>query len=914
MKVFAILTDYYDNIIYSSFVYTNYIIILGVITLNKRLIIIDGNSIINRAFYALPELMNKDGLHTNAIYGFTTMLFKIIDTYKPTHISVAFDKKAPTFRHLEYENYKAGRKKMPDELREQMEPLKKLLDSFKIHRLELEGYEADDIIGTVSQKAEENDYKVFIVTGDKDAIQLASNNTTTLITKKGIAEVEEYDFDKVMEKYQMTPTQFIDLKGLMGDKSDNIPGVPGIGEVTGIKLIKEFGSIENLLENTESLKGSVKKKIEENKESAIMSKRLATIIRDMPVDINLDELKLEQYDTDEVIKLFNEFGFNSLISKISNNVSNEENTVQEERNINVNKLENIDEFISQIKEKGYVLLKTVTKVGNLLNKNILYMFLSLDDTNIYYIDESNIGDFKDILSSKEIKKCGYNLKEDYIALRSYGIKLENMNFDITISEYLIDSASSTYSYDNIAAKYLNKKLVSKEELLGKGAKSKKYEDLDIDSLKNHIGDILYVVYNVMPMMEEKIKEMNMDSLFYDVEMPLVEVLGFMEYEGVKVDKEKLEELNVEFSASIETLEKDIFELAGEKFNINSPKQLGVILFEKLELPAVKKTKTGYSTNAEVLESLKDKHPIINKISEYRQIVKLKSTYVDGLLNIINPVSKRIHSSFNQTITTTGRISSTEPNLQNIPVRLELGRNLRKVFISDENHKLVDADYSQIELRVLASISGDENMIDAFRHEEDIHTRTASQVFGVPIDEVTSELRGAAKAVNFGIVYGISDFGLSQNLHIPVKKAKTYIDSYLAKYPKIKEYMDNVIEQGTEDGYVTTILNRRRYIPEITSRNTILKNLGKRLAMNAPIQGSAADIIKIAMVNVHNKLEENNLKSKLILQVHDELIIEAHEDEIDIVRDIMKKEMENAISMDVTLKVDLNVGKSWYETK
>lgn len=909
-------SNYYDNIIYSTLVYNKYIIILGVIILNKRLIIIDGNSIINRAFYALPELMNKDGLHTNAIYGFTTMLFKIIETYKPTHISVAFDKKAPTFRHLEYKDYKAGRKKMPDELRVQMEPLKKLLDSFKIHRLELEGFEADDIIGTVSLVAEQNDYKVYIVTGDKDAIQLASNNTTTLITKKGIAEVEEYDFDKVMEKYQMTPNQFIDLKGLMGDKSDNIPGVPGVGEVTGIKLIKEFGSIENLIENTDKLKGSVKTKIEENKESAIMSKRLATIIRDMPIQIDLDELKLEQYDTDEVIKLFSEFGFNSLISKISNNASGDENApaVQEELNISINKLENINDFINEINEKKYVLLKTVTKSDNLLNKNILHMFLSLDDKNIYYIDEENIEDFKEILSSKEIKKYGYNLKEDYIALRSYGIKLENMDFDITISEYLIDSASSTYSYDNIAAKYLNKKLTSKEELLGKGVKAKKYVDLDFETLKIHIGDILYVVYNTMPMMEEKIKEMDMDSLFYDVEMPLVEVLGFMEYEGIKVDKEKLEELNVEFTASIQTLEKDIYELAGDKFNINSPKQLGVILFEKLELPVVKKTKTGYSTDAEVLDKLKDKHPIINKISEYRQIVKLKSTYVDGLLNIMNPISKRIHSSFNQTITTTGRISSTEPNLQNIPVRLELGRNLRKVFIADDNCQFVDADYSQIELRVLASISGDESMIDAFKHEEDIHTKTASQVFDVELDEVTSELRSAAKAVNFGIVYGISDFGLSQNLHIPVKKAKGYIDAYLAKYPRIKEYMDNVIEEAINDGHVRTILNRRRYIPEINSRNNILKNLGKRLAMNAPIQGSAADIIKIAMVNVHNKLEENNLKSKLILQVHDELIIETYEDEIDIVKDIMRKEMENAFSMDVTLKVDLNVGKSWYDTK
>ncbi|CEK31135.1 DNA polymerase I [[Clostridium] sordellii] len=880
--------------------------------MDKTLVIIDGNSIINRAFYALPDLTNKQGLHTNAIYGFTTMLFKIIENYKPTHISVAFDKKAPTFRHLEYKEYKAGRKKMPDELREQIEPLKNLLDAFKINRLELEGYEADDIIGTVSLKAEKEGYKVFIVTGDKDAIQLASKTTTTLITKKGVGEVDEFDFDEVMKKYEMTPNQFIDLKGLMGDKSDNIPGVPGIGEVTGIKLIKEFGSIENIIENVDSIKGSSRKKIEEHKDLAIMSKRLATIIRDVPIDITIDDLSFGDYDKANVIEVFNELGFNSLISRIGENsdVESESDNI----NLSIKELVNIEEFIKDVKSKKSLILKAIRKNGNILEKNLMTIYLSINGEDIYYINEENLDKIRELLISDEIKKYGYELKDDYITLRPYGIFLNNMYFDISIAEYLIDSSSANYTYDSIAMNYFGQKIKSTEELLGKGVKAKKIEELEKEEIDKHIGNIINLVERVNPKMEDKLKSMDMDGLFYHVEMPLVEVLGYMEFEGVMVDKEKLVELGEEFKLSIDKLESEIYLLAGEEFNINSPKQLGVILFEKLELPVIKKTKTGYSTNAEVLERLRDKHEIIDKITEYRQIVKLKSTYVDGLINIINPISHRIHSSFNQTITTTGRISSTEPNLQNIPVRLELGRNIRKVFIANKGCELVDADYSQIELRVLAHMSQDEHMIDAFNHDIDIHTKTASQVFGIDINDVTSEQRSAAKAVNFGIVYGISDFGLSQNLKIPVKEAKTYIDNYLNTYEDIKTYMDNTIEEAKKDGYVKTILNRRRYIPEINSGNVILKNLGKRLAMNAPIQGSAADIIKIAMVNVYKKLEEKNLKSKLILQVHDELIIETCEDEIEIVSKIVKDEMEHAVSMDVNLDVDLNVGKSWYETK
>ena len=884
--------------------------------MDKRLIIIDGNSIINRAFYALPDMTNSEGLHTNAVYGFTRMLFKIIDDYKPTHISVAFDMKAPTFRHKEFSEYKAGRKKMPNELGQQLQPLKELLDTFNIHRMEMAGFEADDLIGTVAKKAENDDFKVYIVTGDKDAIQLASNKTTTLITKKGVGEVEEYNYDSVVERYEMTPTQFIDLKGLMGDKSDNIPGAPGIGEKTGIKLIKEFSSIENLIENTNQLKGSVKKKIEENKDQAVFSKKLATIITDVPIEISLDELSYGDYDKNAVIEEFKKFGFNTLIKQVlAMDGGNEESIVEEKIELNINHLEDISAFKNEIEKTNKLFIKTVSKVGNILEKNLIYVFVSADGKNIYYINDEELELIKDIISNEEIKKIGYNLKDDYLALKPYDIQLNNMFFDIAIGEYLIDSKSSTsYECSDIAMKYLTKKIKSKEEFLGKGAKAKKFSDLELEELSIYFGEILNIVYNVYPIMEKAFKEMDMEYLFYDVEMPLVEVLGSMEYEGMAVDKNQLEEIGNKFKEIISNLEEEIFTMAGEKFNINSPKQLGVILFEKLELPVIKKTKTGYSTNADVLEKLRDKHEIIDKITEYRQIVKLNSTYVEGLRNIINPISGRIHSSFNQTITTTGRISSTEPNLQNIPVKTEMGREIRKVFIAKDNCKLVDADYSQVELRVLAHMSDDEHMIDAFQHNMDIHSKTASQIFGVDINDVTSLQRSEAKAINFGIVYGKTDFGLAQDLNIPVPKAKAYIESYFANYDKIKVFMDEAIKNATDKGYALTIFNRRRYIPEINSSNFMVRNQGKRFAMNAPIQGSAADIIKIAMVNVFTRLKDENLKSRLILQVHDELIVEALEEEIDKVCSIVKEEMESAVNLQVHLDVDLNVGDSWFETK
>lgn len=882
--------------------------------MDKKLVIIDGNSLINRAFYALPDFTTREGLHTNAIYGFTTMLFKIIENYEPTHISVAFDLKAPTFRHKQYKEYKANRSKMADELRQQMQPLKELLDAFNIHRMELEGFEADDLIGTLSKLAEENEFKTFIVTGDKDALQLASQDTKVLITKKGISELEEYTDQEVIDKYELTPLQFIDLKGLMGDKSDNIPGVPGIGEKTGIKLLKQFGSVENLIMNTDSLKGKQKEKIEENSEIAVLSKKLATIVRDIPLEIDLDELRFGDYDKSDVVSKLQEFEFTSLIEKIGGQV-----VVQEPVQIGFDSIikedYSIESLIEDVKRSKTLFMKICSESGNIRDERIDSAFLSADGENIYYTDsKDDILRLKDMFEDESVKKCGYRMKGDYTSLRAYGITLEGIGFDIAIAEYLIDSTSSRYEYEDIAMKYLSRSMPSKEDLLGKGKKAIGYGQLEADKKKDYFSGMLNVISGVKPMMEEKIVELELSNLFENIEMPLVEVLGNMEHEGFYVDREKLAELDVKFSKIIDELTADIYGFVEEEFNINSPKQLGVILFEELELPVVKKTKTGYSTSVEVLEKLKGQHPIIEKIMEYRQIGKLKSTYVDGLLKIINENTGRIHSSFNQTITTTGRISSTEPNLQNIPVRMELGREIRKVFIPKANHSLVDADYSQIELRVLAHMSGDQHLIEAFKNEEDIHAITAAKVFGVELSEVTKDMRGEAKAVNFGIVYGISDFGLSQNLNIPVKQAKEYIKNYFDKYPGVKTFMDEVVDQCKKDGYVTTILNRRRYIPEINSRNFIMKNLGKRLAMNTPIQGSAADVIKMAMVRVYKRLKESNLKSQLILQVHDELIIEATDDELETIKTLLREEMEKAIDLSVPMKVDLSFGNSWYETK
>ncbi len=877
--------------------------------MDKLLILIDGNSLMNRAYYALPELMNKKGQHTNAIYGFANILFKIMDTYKPSHISVAFDLKAPTFRHKQYDAYKGNRKKMPDELREQVEPLKKMIDAFGINRIELEGYEADDLIGTVAKNFEQDGFEVYIITGDKDALQLVSDKIKVLFTKKGISELDEYDPDKMTEKYELTPQQFIDLKGLMGDQSDNIPGVAGIGEKTGIKLLKEYGSIENIYMNIDEISKSIKAKLEAGYDMAFLSKSLATIMVDIPLELKVDEFEKKDIDKNTLISLFSEFEFNSLIGKVGNDESGLIDKVQKEYLIS-NDIELLIDKATSLKSLN---LFSIAKSGLVSDKRLINLFAKIDE-EFFNIEEKDVSKLKDVFENPEIKKYGYNLKNDCLILKPYEINLTGLYFDIAIAEYLIDSTSSNYEIKDIALKYNLGDVLSLEELLGKGKSKKDFKDLSDAQISGYACSVLDIVDNGKEALITTIENYTMHNLFYEVEMPLVEILADMEYIGISADKEVLNELKQKFDIEIKTLEVSIYEYAGENFNINSPKQLGHILFDKLGLPAIKKTKTGYSTNAEVLEALSDKHPIIDKITLYRQYTKLQSTYVDGLLNIINPKTGRIHSSFNQTITTTGRISSTEPNMQNIPVRLEIGRELRKVFVAPEDMYLVDADYSQIELRILAHIANDEGLIDAFSKGDDIHTITASEVFNVPLDEVTKELRSAAKAVNFGIVYGISDFGLSNNLGISKQVAKEYIDNYFARYPYVKKYMEDIVEKAKNDGYVETYIGRRRYIPELGSNNFIMKNLGKRLAMNTPIQGSAADVIKIAMVKVYARLKSEGLKSKLILQVHDELIIESPDSEKSYVADLLKEEMESAVDLNVKLTVDAKWGKSWYETK
>ena len=865
----------------------------------KRLLILDGNSLLNRAFYAVPLLSNSEGTHTNAIYGFTNMLFKMREDIKPDYIVCTFDKKAPTFRHLEYGDYKAGRKKMPPELAEQFPIVKEMLKLFSITTYELDGFEADDIIGSLAKVAEGEGIEVYIMTGDKDALQLAAKDINVCITKKGVSEIEVYNYDRMVEEYGVTPTQFIDVKGLMGDKSDNIPGVPGVGEKTAFKLVKEYGSVEAVLENIDNISGKkLKENLTEYSEQAIFSKKLATIMTNVPIDFDLDEIKSkDDYNKDQLKALFTRLQMKSILDKLSNGEEEEPEIEVKITNIENNK--ELEELLKNIKEEVYINFTYLNK-EKYSTIEIDKIFINYDEKN-YLInfkelskEEENIKSFKEFFENEDILKNGYSIKNALTALKKLGIEVKGLAFDCELAAYLIDSSKGEYTLLSLINNYLSKfpnVKAGEEDLVG------------ISFMKE-----------LTLVLKKKIEEEKMERLMYDIELPLETVLSSMESIGFKVNKNILDELSIKFKRELEETQKEIFELADEEFNINSPKQLGKILFEKLDLPVIKKTKTGYSTNAEVLEKLKDKHPIIEKITYFRQLSKIYSTYVEGLKAVID-TDGSIHSTFNQTVTTTGRLSSTEPNLQNIPIKYEMGREIRKVFIpKEEGDLLISADYSQIELRVLAHISGDENMIDAFNHHSDIHTKTASEVFKVPVEEVTPLMRSRAKAVNFGIVYGIGDFSLSQDLNISRKEAKEYMDIYFERYPKIKEYISKVIEEAKTKGYVLTMLNRRRYIPEANASNKIVKALGERLAMNAPIQGTAADIIKLAMVNVYNKLKELNLNSKLILQVHDELIINVVKGELDIVKKILKEEMENTIKLSVPLDVDVNVGEDWYRLK
>ncbi|KAB3527259.1 DNA polymerase I [Alkaliphilus serpentinus] len=889
--------------------------------IDNRIVIIDGNSLINRAYYALPPLITKEGQYTNALYGFITMLLKIYDDYDPEYIGVAFDLKAPTFRHKEFTDYKLGRKKMLPELAQQLEPLKKVLDAMNIYRVEIEGFEADDLIGTLSNYCQKREMECLIVTGDRDALQLASKTTKILITKKGISNLAIYDDAQVMEEYQVTPLQFIDVKGLMGDKSDNIPGVPGIGEKTAIKLINQFGSVEELIKNTHEITSSkVREKIEAHIDDIVLSKRLATIITEVPVEIDIDHLKRKDVNYQEIIELFKEYEFNSLINRFSNKEVQEVQEVSADSYVIIQNIDQLEAAKKKLMDSEVIAINTIDYGSDRITDGLLAITLATSDEEVYVIDFRDTNDgkiietLKEILEDEKTSIICHDAKEKIIHFSTYDINIQGITFDTMIGEYLIDPAKSSYSLLDLSLLYFNERITDIDELKGKGKQAIKIIDIDKDQLYKSLYQQVRAVQKLTPLIQEKIKDLNLERLFYEVELPLASVLASMELVGIKVDQNILLSLEKEFGEKINQLTSEIYTLAETEFNINSPKQLGEVLFDKLGLPPIKKTKTGYSTNAEVLDKLMDRHEIIGKIVEYRQLTKLKSTYVDGLLKIINSTTGRIHSSFNQTVTTTGRISSTEPNLQNIPVRLEMGRQLRKVFIAEEGYTLVDADYSQIELRVLADISEDKNLLDAFEKNQDIHTRTASEIFNVQMDEVTSSMRSSAKAVNFGIVYGISDFGLGENLNISRAKAKEYIESYLDKYQGVKRYMEEIVASAKANGYVLTLLNRRRYLPEIHSSNYNVRSFGERMAMNTPIQGTAADIIKIAMVKVHKNLKKNGLSSRLILQVHDELIVEALQEETEKAAEILKNSMEEAMELKAKLKVDLSTGSSWYEAK
>ncbi len=899
-----------------------------------KLVLIDGNSILNRAFYGImgsKMLQSKDGTPTNAVYGFLAILFKILEDIKPEYLVVAFDLKGPTKRHEMYDGYKANRKGMPDELACQMPIIKEILRAMKIDIVEKQGYEGDDILGTLSVYGEKQGLDVTILSGDRDTFQLATDKVTIRIprTKMGKTEVEDFNKAKVEEIYNLEPKQLIEVKGLQGDTSDNIPGVPGIGEKTALKLIQEYKNIENLYKlleegKAEDVKGKTRERIIENKDLAFLSKELGTININAPIEENLEEFKVEEWDKPKVLKLFKELNFNRYIERF--NLASEDE-IEPEEVVEKYEVQEIDidkakEMILKTKELFYHFsTKEVNKPECIIKKEFeSFSFYNKEENKAYFVklSEDSYNALKEIFENKEIKKYGYKTSEDYILLKQLGILPQNIIYDAEVAVYDLDPSNMKYRMQDVAYQYLDFNM--DEYLNGLGIKKQEQinlfeENADNDEYERYLNTLYcYLIQKLYEKTTEELERLEETDLFNNIEMPLVEVLSEMQYEGIQIDKDELEEFGVTLKQNIEELTQEIYTLSGTEFNINSPKQLGEVLFEKLELPVIKKTKTGYSTDVDVLEKLKKEHPVIEKILEYRSLTKLNSTYVEGLKPYINPVTGRIHSYFHQTITATGRISSTEPNLQNIPTRIELGKQLRRAFKPKEGYLFIDADYSQIELRVLAHISNDEHMIEAFNNNEDIHKQAAASVFKVPINEVTKEQRTHAKAVNFGIVYGISDFGLGEQIGVSRKKAKEYIDQYLEKYSGIKQFMSDIVEEAKEKGYVETLFKRRRYIPELKSKNFNIRQFGARAAMNTPIQGTAADIMKIAMIDVFNKLKERKLKSKLILQIHDELLIETKEEEKEEVKNILKTSMENAIKLKVPLRADVSEAYNWYDLK
>jgi len=888
------------------------------IGMDKKLVLIDGHSILFRAFYGLPDLTTSKGQHTNAILGFLNILYKILDEEKPDYLAVAFDVHHQTFRTEMFSEYKGTRKPMPDEMRQQVPVMKELLKAMNIAVIEKPGYEADDILGTLATRAEKEGYQVSLVSGDRDLLQLASEKIKVRIpkTKQTGTEIEDYLAKDVFEKYNVTPQQFIDLKGLMGDKSDNIPGVPGVGEKTAQKLIEEYKSIENLYEHIDELKpGKITTALKENKELAFLSKKLATICTDCELGIDIKDFELKDIFNENVYVMFKNLEFKSLLDRFRT-VEIDRSLKIEENFTVIDDLGKAESIFSRVMDEAEPMGEKSVGLQMLAdNGELLGVSLCFGEKDIYVIirygmiTEDYLMDRVEALAKRKIPLAVIGLKEQ---LKFIKVTDDDYVFDNAVAAYLINPLTDTYNYDDIARDYLGMTVPSYGDLLGKNRLKDAMEKMPKE-FSQYAGYASYVAYSSAPKLKEKLAETGMLSLYEDIEKPLIFTLYDMEVRGIRVNKEALKEYGDQLEVGIKSLEKRIYDLVGESFNINSPKQLGVILFEKLRLPNAKKTKTGYSTAADVLEKLQDEHPVIPMILEYRQLTKLKSTYADGLAGYIRE-DGRIHGKFNQTIAATGRISSTDPNLQNIPIRMELGRKIRKVFIPEEDYVFLDADYSQIELRVLAHMSGDEKLINAYKEAKDIHRITASEVFHTPFEEVTPQQRSNAKAVNFGIIYGISSFGLGQGLNITRKEAERFIEKYFETYPKIKEYLDGLVAQAKKEGYSTTLFGRRRPIPELGSSNFMQRSFGERVAMNSPIQGTAADIIKIAMNRVNRRLKEGNMRSRLILQVHDELLVEAHKDEAEEVKKILVEEMQGAARLEVPLEVEVKSGNNWYEAK
>ena len=885
----------------------------------KRIIIIDGNSLLNRAYYAMQRpMITRDGVYTQGIFGFMNMINKIMEDYGPDYMAVAWDMKAPTFRHKEYDAYKAGRRKMPPELAMEFPIVKEIMDAMHIANLEIEGFEADDIIGTLSRIAEEEGLSPLIITGDKDALQLTSDTTKVLITRKGISEFDLYDRSKMIERYELTPEQFIDLKGLMGDSSDNIPGIPGVGEKTGIKLLKQFGSIEALVAGTDQIKAAkLRQKVEENIQLAIMSKRLATINRYVPLEMDLASFRVQEPNYEALVGIYTRLEFNSFLKRLKHD-GVEIDSASDALDMGAYSVAIIDtaeglDALRELPDGETITIKVFGSDDHVAGARIDGIAMLRGNTCWYLVEnESTRAPITELMNEKHFRLQGHDLAADYYMLLAEGIRSFTTAFDSQVAAYVLDPARSSYDIKVMALDMLRHEIPSQKEFLEDAGQTTLF-GTDHSTYANS-GLHWCVVSDALRARQEKqLVQAESDFVCREIEFPLIRVLADMEHVGIRVDGSMLEEIGRKLTANIDQIQQDIYELAGETFNINSPTQLGPILFEKLGLPAGKKTKRGYSTSADVLKKIADKHPIIDRILEYRTITKLYSTYVEGLRPLIDQ-DGRIHAHFQQTVAATGRLSCTEPNLQNIPVRTEEGRELRKAFASDEGAILIGADYSQIELRILAHLSGDENLIEAFNHGDDIHRMTASRVFGLPYDQVTSLDRSKAKAVNFGVIYGMSSFGLSENLHITRKEADSYIRDYFSKHPAVKAYMDGQIAFAREHGFTTTVFGRRRYINEIKASNFMTRQLGERLAMNSPIQGTAADIIKIAMNKVYYELEERGMRSRLILQIHDELIINAVPEELEQVKELLIRNMESAADLAVKLTCDMNQGTTWYELK